>query len=254
VIDLLGLSHDLTDDELDLCFLDNLPMLLEKIHSRVRSRLPVPYITKKAWFCGLPFYVDERVLIPRSPIAELIETRFSPWVDPDEVYDVLDLCTGSGCIAIACAYAFEHARIDASDLSRDALDVARYNIQQHGLLDRVRLFEGDLFLALPKHRYDIIVSNPPYVGAKEMEDLPNEYTHEPSLALASGEFGLDIVDRMLKMAYHYLKDDGILVVEVGNTANLMEEHYPRLPFVWLEFERGGEGVFLLTKQDLIHVG
>lgn len=202
----------------------------------------------------ITIYVDERVLIPRSPIAELIETGFSPWIDPERVCDVLDLCTGSGCMAIACAYAFEQARIDASDLSRDALDVARYNIQQHQVADRVHLFEGDLFLAVPRHCYDIIVSNPPYVGAKELQDLPNEYTHEPSLALASGEFGLDIVDRMLKTAYHYLKDDGILVVEVGNTAKLMEEHYPRLPFVWLEFDRGGHGVFVLTKQDLIDVG
>lgn len=253
VIDALNLSHSLSDDALAAIPLENPETLIDLIHRRVHEHVPVPYLTHKAWFCGLPFYVDERVLIPRSPIAELIEVGFAPWIDPDSVTDVLDLCTGSGCIAIGCAYAFENAQIDAADLSQDALDVAKMNLVQHALENRVHLFQGDLFSALPEKKYDIIVSNPPYVGQEEMESLPTEFEHEPTLALISGKLGLDIVDRILKQAAHYLKDDGILVVEVGNTWEIMEEHYPDLPFVWLEFERGGDGVFLLNKEDLLNV-
>lgn len=253
VIDALNLSHALNDDALAAIPLENPETLIDLIHRRVREHIPVPYLTHKAWFCGLPFYVDERVLIPRSPIAELIEVGFAPWIDPDSVTDVLDLCTGSGCIAIGCAYAFENAQIDAADLSQDALDVAKINLVQHALEKRVHLFQGDLFSTLPEKKYDIIVSNPPYVGQEEMESLPTEFEHEPTLALVSGKLGLDIVDRILKQAAHYLKDNGILVVEVGNTWQIMEEHYPDLPFVWLEFERGGDGVFLLNKEDLLNV-
>lgn len=250
VIDALNLSHDLSDEELRAMPLENSQALLALIHQRVDAHIPVPYLTRKAWFCGLPFYVDERVLIPRSPIAELIEVGFAPWIDPDKVTDVLDLCTGSGCIAIACVYAFPDAHVDASDLSFEALEVAKINIKQHRVEDRVNLFQGDLFEPLPRKQYDIIVSNPPYVGEEEMNDLPGEYQHEPALALASGKLGLDIVDRILKTAALYLKDNGILVIEVGNTWQIMEEHYPHLPFIWLEFERGGDGVFLLNKEDL----
>lgn len=252
VIDALNLSHDLSDEELSVMPLENSQKLLALIHQRAESHIPVPYLTKKAWFCGLPFYVDERVLIPRSPIAELIEVGFSPWIDPDKVTDVLDLCTGSGCIAIACAYAFPDAQVDASDLSLDALDVARMNIAQHHVEDRVHLYQGDLFETLPQKKYDIIVSNPPYVGEEEMDNLPDEYRHEPEMALASGKLGLDIVDRILKTAARYLTDGGILVVEVGNTWQIMDAYYPRLPFIWLEFERGGDGVFLLNKEDLLN--
>lgn len=255
VIDALNLSHDLADEALQATVLENPEALIELIHHRAEKHVPVPYLTHKAWFCGLPFYVDERVLIPRSPIAELIEVGFAPWIDLDKVTDVLDVCTGSGCIAVACAYAFPDAHIDASDLSFDALEVAKINVEQHQLMDRVHLFQGDLFEALPHKRYDIIVSNPPYVGEEEMRDLPEEYRHEPELALVSGKLGLDIVDRMLKTAAHYLKEDGILVVEVGNTWQIMEDYYSHLhlPFVWLEFERGGDGVFLLNKKDLVYV-
>lgn len=254
VIDALNLSHDLSDEALQAISVENPDGLVKLIHQRAEQHIPVPYLTHKAWFCGLPFYVDERVLIPRSPIAELIEVGFAPWIDPDKVTDVLDLCTGSGCIAIACAYAFPDAQIDASDLSFEALEVAKINVEQHGVEDRVHLYQGDLFDPLPQKQYDIIVSNPPYVGEEEMQDLPNEYRHEPELALVSGKLGLDIVDRMLKTATRYLKDDGILVVEVGNTWQIMEEHYAHLPFIWLEFERGGDGVFLLRKEDLLNVG
>lgn len=253
IIDTLNLSHDLSDKELQKIAIENSDELIKIIHQRAEQRIPVPYLTHKAWFCGLPFYVDERALIPRSPIAELIEVGFAPWIDPDKVTDVLDLCTGSGCIAIACAYAFPDAQIDASDLSPDALEVAQMNIVQHHVEDRVHLFQGDLFEPLPQKQYDIIVSNPPYVDEEEMQDLPHEYQHEPALALASGKLGLDIVDRILKTAARYLKDDGILVVEVGNTWQIMEEYYSHLPFVWLEFERGGDGVFLLNKKDLLNV-
>lgn len=253
VIDALNLSHALNDEELQQIKIENADELLKSIHQRAEQHIPVPYLTHKAWFCGLPFYVDERVLIPRSPIAELIEVGFAPWIDPDTVTDVLDLCTGSGCIAIGCAYAFEEAQIDATDLSPEALEVAKMNVAQHKLESRVHLFQGDLFSSLPEKKYDIIVSNPPYVGEEEMNDLPSEYQHEPQMALASGKLGLDIVDKILKTAARYLKDSGILVVEVGNTWQIMEEHYPHLPFVWLEFERGGDGVFLLYKEDLKHI-
>lgn len=250
VIDALDLSHTMSDEALQQIMLDNPQALLVLIHQRAEKNIPVPYLTSKAWFCHLPFYVDERVLIPRSPIAECIEAGFAPWVDPDGVQDVLDLCTGSGCIAIACAYAFPGAQIDATDLSAKALEVAKINVLQHQLAERVHLFEGDLWAPLAQKQYDIIVSNPPYVGAVEMQELPTEYQHEPTLALASGQLGLDIVDRILKVAKRYLKEEGILVIEVGNTWQIMEEHYPTLPFIWLEFERGGEGVFLLNKKDL----
>ncbi len=252
VIDALNLSHDMSDEVLQDMTLENPEQLLVLIHQRVNQHIPVPYLTHKAWFCGLPFYVDERVLIPRSPLAETICNYFEPWINSETVVDVLDMCTGSGCIAIACAYAFENANIDAVDLSQDALDVAEINVKQHELSNRVHLLQGDLFHPVTGKRYDIIVSNPPYVSQEEMQSLPNEFEHEPTMALVSGSLGLDIVDQILQQAARYLKDDGILIVEVGNTWHIMEEHYPHLPFVWLEFEMGGEGVFMLNKKDLLH--
>ncbi|MES2204787.1 MAG: 50S ribosomal protein L3 N(5)-glutamine methyltransferase [Pseudomonadota bacterium] len=253
VIDVLNLSHDMSDEALAAIPLENPEELITLIHQRVNAHVPVPYLTHKAWFCGLPFYVDERVLIPRSPLAEVICNYFEPWIDPETVTDVLDLCTGSGCIAIACAYAFENANIDAVDLSQDALDVARINVEQHNLTNQVHLLQGDLFHPVKHKQYDIIVSNPPYVGQEEMQSLPEEFEHEPTMALVSGDLGLDIVDQILKQAARHLKDNGILIVEVGNTWQIMEEHYPNLPFVWLEFEMGGEGVFMLNKEDLLNV-
>ncbi|AJD48048.1 N5-glutamine S-adenosyl-L-methionine-dependent methyltransferase [Isoalcanivorax pacificus W11-5] len=217
---------------------------------RVNERLPAAYLTGTAWFCGLEFRVDERVLIPRSPLAELIEQRFEPWLNPDYVGRVLDLCTGSGCIAIASACALPQAQVDASDISEEALAVCRENIALHGLEEQVRPLLGD-GLSAAEGRYDLIISNPPYVDAEDMASLPQEYRHEPALALASGEDGLDFTRRLLREAPDYLTDDGLLIVEVGNSWETMLRIWPDVPFFWFEFERGGHGVFMLTRQQLL---
>jgi ribosomal protein L3 glutamine methyltransferase len=220
---------------------------------RVQQRRPAPYLTHEAWFAGLKFYVDERVLVPRSPLAEIIDQRFAPWLEcePDRV---LDLCTGSGCIAIACAYAFRDAEVDAADISLDALEVAMINIQAHELKGHVHAVHSDLFAALEGRCYDLIVSNPPYVATAEMERLPVEYRHEPAHALEAGDDGLDYVVRILRRAAAHLTEGGLLVVEVGGSAQALQRRLPHLPFVWLEFQRGGDGVFLLTAQQLAEYG
>ncbi len=217
---------------------------------RVSERIPAVYLTGQTWFAGLPFSVDPRVLIPRSPIAELIERRFEPWMDPERVRSILDVGTGSGCIAIACARYLPRSRVTALDISTAALQVARRNIRAHRLIGRVQVLKSDYFSAVSGRRYDIIVSNPPYVGARELKSLPAEYRHEPKLALAAGPRGLDAVDVLLRESAQHLRPGGLLVVEVGNTQPEVQRRYPQLPLTWLEFERGGGGVFLLKAEDL----
>lgn len=224
-------------------------MLVEQILTRIEKRIPVAYLTNKAWFAGLEFYVDERTLVPRSPFAELIAAHFSPWLTAAPKR-ILDLCTGSGCIAIACAYAFPEAEVDAVDISEDALDVAEINIQGHGLEQQVFPIQSDLFSGIENEKYDLIVSNPPYVDAQDMANLPDEYKHEPELGLACGVDGLDLVRKMLRQAGSKLNENGVLFVEVGNSQVHLQEAYPDIPFTWIEFEAGGHGVFVLTKAQL----
>ncbi|NRD74370.1 50S ribosomal protein L3 N(5)-glutamine methyltransferase [Shewanella sp. VB17] len=229
--------------------------IVELIVRRVRERLPVPYLTNKAMFAGLAFYVDERVLVPRSPIAEMIATQFSPWLYNKSVHRILDLCTGSACIAIACAYEFEDAEVDAVDISSDALDVAQINIETLGVMDRVFPIESNLFSTIPKGpHYDLIVSNPPYVDAEDIDDMPAEYHHEPEIGLASGQDGLALTKRILANAADYLTEEGVLVVEVGNSMLHLIEQFPDVPFTWVSFEHGGDGVFVLTRGQLLEHG
>ncbi|MBB5320653.1 50S ribosomal protein L3 N(5)-glutamine methyltransferase [Marinobacter oulmenensis] len=224
-------------------------LILDRVERRIAERIPVAYLLGEAWFMGMPFQVDERVLIPRSPIGELLENGLQPWLGEVDVERVLDLCTGSGCIGIGAAMVFEDAEVVLSDVSAEALSVADANIRLHGLENRVQTVRSDVFDQVTG-RFDVIVSNPPYVDAQDLAGMPSEYHHEPELGLAAGDDGLDIAHRIIAKASEHLTEDGLLIVEVGNSWLAMDEAYPDLPLTWLEFENGGDGVFLLFARDL----
>ena len=226
--------------------------VLNIIQRRVQERIPAAYLTREAFLGEFSFYVDERVIVPRSFIAELLRTQLSPWIaDPEAVGSVLDMCTGSGCLAILAAHEFPYARVDAVDLSPDALAVAQHNVEDYELQDRVQLVQSDLFSKLGNNKYDLIISNPPYVDAPSVAALPQEYLHEPPLALGSGEDGLDATRLILKHAAEHLADNGILIVEIGHNRDILEAAYPRLPFTWLDVTAGDQFVFMLHRNDLI---
>ena len=223
--------------------------VLALFRERIERRVPAAYLMGRMWFAGLEFEIDPRVIVPRSPFAELIVEGFEPWVEPESVRSVLDIGTGSGCIAVACAVALPQARVDAVDVSPDACAVARRNVARHGVGDRVRLLCGDVYEPVGDERYDIIVANPPYVSDAEMAELPDEYRHEPELALRGGADGLDVVRRILAGAAGHLRPGGVLFVEVGDSEERVPQAFPGLPFTWLEFAQGGGGVFMLRAED-----
>ena len=226
--------------------------LLELLKRRVEQRIPAAYLTHEAWLGEFKFYVDERVIVPRSFIAELLRERLFPWVaDADNTTAVLDLCTGSGCLAIVAAHAFPNAMLDAADLSPDALQVAQRNVADYDLKDRINLIQSDLFAQLSGKQYDIIISNPPYVNAASVATLPAEYLHEPKLALGSGSDGLDATREIIKQAAAHLTPHGILIVEIGHNRDALEAAFPDLPFTWLEVSAGDQFVFLLHRNDLV---
>jgi ribosomal protein L3 glutamine methyltransferase len=224
--------------------------VIDAFQARIERRIPSAYLMGRMWFAGLEFEVDRRVIVPRSPFAELIAARFAPWLDADRVRRVLDIGTGSGCIAIASAVHLPAATVDAVDVSGDALEVAARNVARHGVESRVRLLQGDVFAPVDGRTYDLIVSNPPYVSDAEMADLPAEYAHEPDLALRAGIDGLDVVRRILAGARRHLAAGGALFVEVGDSETRVRECWPRVPFTWLEFEQGGGGVFMLDRAQI----
>ncbi|AVG40037.1 50S ribosomal protein L3 N(5)-glutamine methyltransferase [Achromobacter insolitus] len=225
--------------------------VLELIDRRVTERLPAAYLTNEAWLRGHRFYVDQRVIVPRSPIAELLDEGLAPWVqDALAVENVLDMCTGSGCLAILSALAFPYAHVDAVDVSPDALEVARRNVDDYGLADRLDLHESNLFDSVPPCLYDVIICNPPYVNSGSMDALPQEYRHEPQLALAGGDDGMDLVRRILEAAPRFLKPEGVLVLEIGHERDFFEAAFPQLSPVWLDTEQASDQLLLLTREQL----
>lgn len=251
VVYALNLSHEFDDKLIDARLTsfekDHIIALFE---ARILKRLPVPYLTHKAYYAGFEFYVDDRVLIPRSPIVELIENQFQPWIEPSKVNAILDIGTGSGCLAILSAHYFTNSVVDAVDIDPNALQVARTNIEKYHLNEHVFLYESDLFTGVKEKTYDVILSNPPYVAAEVMANLPPEFLHEPKHALASGEDGLSHIKRIIHEAKMHLNPGGILIAEVGNSAAATQLAYPNLDFMWLEFKRGSDGVFLLNYNQL----
>jgi len=247
----LHLPHDIPEDlwSSRLTTEEKL-VVFNLLKQRIEKRLPLNYLTHQAWFAGFEFYVDERVLVPRSPLAELIENGFEPWLNSESIERVLELGTGSGCIAIATALHLPDARVDAVDISDDAIEVARFNVDKYNLDEQVNILKGDLFSGVKDITYNLVISNPPYVDAQELADMPHEYHHEPVLGLAAGEDGLDIVRRILHDAVNFLTPEGVLIVEVGASQSALMDAYPDVPFLWLEFANGGDGVFLLTAEQL----
>ncbi|WP_250528937.1 50S ribosomal protein L3 N(5)-glutamine methyltransferase [Caballeronia sp. ATUFL_F1_KS4A] len=252
ILHTLHLPLDTLDPFLDARLLDHeIDAVMKVIERRAKERIPAAYITQEAWMHGRRFYVDERVIVPRSFIGELLQDGLQPYVaDPDQVTRVLELCTGSGCLAILAAQAFENADVDAVDISADALAVARRNVDDYGLEERVSLYEGDLYAPLPEARYEVIITNPPYVNADAMQALPAEYRHEPELALAGGADGMDVVRRIVRDAGKWLTEDGVLVVEIGNERPNVEAALGGLDLVWLSTSAGDDNVFLIQAADL----
>ncbi len=252
ILHTLNLPLDTLDPYLDAKLLDDeKEILLDKIYARVVNRVPVAYLTNQAWQGDFDFYVDERVIVPRSFIYELLGVPLSPWIEyPELVHRALDLCTGSGCLAIQMAEHYPAAEIDAVDISLDALEVAAINVEEYGLQDRINLIHTDLFEGLDG-TYDLIISNPPYVDAESVAELPEEYLHEPELALGSGEDGLDATRQILLQAAKFLNPQGVLLVEIGHNRDVLERAYPELPFMWLETSGGDGFVFLLTREQLL---
>jgi ribosomal protein L3 glutamine methyltransferase len=252
ILHTLHLPLDTLDPFLDARLLEEeIDAVMKVIERRATERVPAAYITHEAWMHGHRFYVDERVIVPRSFIGELLQDGLQPYVaDPDHVTRVLELCTGSGCLAILAAQAFENADVDAVDISADALAVARRNVDDYALDDRVTLYEGDLYAPLPEAKYEVIITNPPYVNAQAMQSLPEEYRHEPELALAGGADGMDIVRRIIRDAGKWLTEDGVLVVEIGNERANVEAAFGGLDLVWLSTSAGDDNVFLIQAADL----
>ncbi len=252
ILQALQLPADLDSSWLDarLCRSER-QQLAELVRQRCVERIPTAYLVNRAWFAGLEFKADARALVPRSPMAELIQNGFQPWIDAEHVGRILDLCTGGGSIALACAHYLPQAQVDAVDLSAEALALAHDNRTALQLDEQVELLQGDLFAPVAGRRYDLIVSNPPYVDATDMASLPPEYLHEPRMALAAGEDGLDIVRRILREAPAYLEPQGVLIVEVGNSETHVQATWPDVPFTWLHFEHSEDGVFMLTREQLL---
>ena len=255
----LSLSFDCDTSVLQQTITPEQWVKIDQVFSqRINKRIPAAYITGEGWFCGYAFTVNQSVLVPRSPIAELIQQQFQPWLSSsssqhmtEQTIRVLDLCTGCGCIGIASALRLPNIYVDLVDISSPALAIAQQNIDRYQLYERVKCIESDVFSHLYGHRYDLIVSNPPYVDASDLASMPDEYQAEPAIALGSGEDGLDITRRLLSEGADYLTDTGIMIVEVGNSWEHLERAFPDVPFLWLEFSSGGHGVFMMTRDELV---